>query len=512
MATACVEVLSRQLRSVKRIKHANIKPNTLGGSCNARRKTTKNVLSFIANNLNKEDKCTESTICRKQAITTELVDQYVALLRRCGEAKDLSQGKLLHHQIRQAGVETDRYLGNHLLQMYGKCGAMQDARLVFDHMRHKNVFTWNLMMGAYIDNGLYKAALKTFLDMLALFVVPDAVTLVTALTACSTLLSLAEGKWMHAYISRHGFESNTLVGTALVNLYAKCGCLDEAWNMFDLLTVRDAILWNALIVALAQNKRGKDALQHLHGMQMEGLLPSKVTFASIFDACASIAALREGKRAHARIAYGTFAADIAIGTALLNMYARCGQIDVAESLFNEMPEQNLVSWSAMIAAYAQHGHSTKVLQVSRNMQGAGLIPNEVTLVSILTACSHAGLIDEARHWFTSMVKDYGISPVEEHYNCMIDLLGRMGRLDQGEELLRSMASGSSALPWLTLLGACKKHADVKRARRAAEKVMQLDPENAAPYVQLSNIYCEAGMWDEAEEVRKMMENKGFRKQ
>ncbi|MCO5582323.1 hypothetical protein L7F22_036217 [Adiantum nelumboides] len=454
---------------------------------------------------------TDLAILKKQANTTEVADHYAALLRRCGEAKDLSQGKALHQQIRLAGFETDRYVGNHLLQMYGKCGAIQYARLVFAHMPYKNVFTWNLMMGACINNGLYRAALKTFQHMLSLLVEPDAVTLVSALTACSTLLSLAEGKWLHAYISRCGFELNTLVGTALVNLYAKCGSLDEARSLFDILTVRDAILWNTLIVACAQNKRGKEALQYLQSMQMEGLLPTEVTFASILDACASFAALRDGKRVHACLGYDTFAADVAIDTALVNMYARCGQIDVAESLFNKMSEQNLVSWSAMIAAYAQHGDSAKVLQVSRKMQHAGLIPNEVTLVSILTACSHGGLIDEARYWFTSMVKEYSILPVEEHYNCMIDLLGRMGRLDQGEELLRSMPPGTSTLPWLTLLGACKKHVDVNRARWAAEKVMQLDPDNAAPYVQLSNIYCEAGMWEEAEAVRKMMENRNLSK-
>ncbi|KAI5072445.1 hypothetical protein GOP47_0012551 [Adiantum capillus-veneris] len=323
MAAASREVLSKHLGVVKSSKHARNPPGR-------RQKTIKNALPFIASNPSKENKSTDPSIFQKQPITTELADQYAAHLRKCGEAKDLFKGKLLHQQIRQAGFDTDRYLGNHLLQMYGKCGALQDACLIFAHMPHKNVFTWNLMMGAYIDNGLYKAALKTFQDMLALFVVPDAVTIVSALTACSTLLSLAE--------------------------------------------------------------------------------------------------------------------------------------DVAESLFNKMPEKNLVSWSAMIAAYAQHGHSTKVLQVSRRMQRAGLIPNEITLISILTACSHAGLIDEARYWFTSMVNQYGISPVEEHYNCMIDLLGRMGRLDQGEELLRSMPPGTSSLPWLTLLGACKKHADVKRAR------------------------------------------------
>lgn len=497
MATASREVLPRHVGSVR-------------GSLISLKQSGNNKNTIVSRSSKKEIKF--PTISRKQVIVTELADHYATLLRKCGVARDLSQGKILHQHIRQAGIESDRYLGNLLLQMYGKCGALHDACLVFTHMPHKNVFTWNLMIGAYIDNGLYKAALKVFRCMLTGDVAPDAVTLVSALTACSTLLSLAEGKWMHAYISRHDFKSNTLVGTALVNLYAKCGSLDEARTMFDALIVRDAISWNAMIVACAQKKLGKEALQLLCGMQMEGLMPTEVTLASIFDACASFAGLREGKRIHAIVIQGAFGVDVALDTALVNMYAMCGQLEYAESVFNEMPQQNLVSWSAMIAAYAQHGHSTKVLQVSRKMQRAGLIPNEVTLVSILTACSHAGLVEEARYWFTSMVKDYGIAPIAEHYNCMIDLLGRMGRLDQGEELLCSMPLDASALPWLTLLGACKKHTDIERAKRAAEKVMQLDPDNAAPYVQLSNIYCEAGMWEDAEKVRKMMDGRNFRRQ
>eukprot|EP00250_Pteridium_aquilinum_P028058 c36523_g1_i1 orf=147-944(+) len=265
MATASRGRLPRQVGSVKgslsSSKHGS---NNTGSSSSTSPLTKKNsgiTAPTVASKPKKEGNIIDSTIPRKQPITTELADHYAALLRQCGDAGALSEGKLLHKRIRQAGFETDRYLGNLLLQMYGKCGALEDACLVFAHMPHKNVFTWNLMMGAYIDNGLYKAALKAFQSMLTTHIVPDAITLVGALTACSTLLALAEGKWMHAYIRRHGFESNTLVGTALVNLYAKCGSLTEARTMFDDLVVRDAILWNAMIVACAQNKRGKEALQ-----------------------------------------------------------------------------------------------------------------------------------------------------------------------------------------------------------------------------------------------------------
>ncbi|KAH7294121.1 hypothetical protein KP509_28G057800 [Ceratopteris richardii] len=496
MASAHYEIISSQVSTVKNSRSSIIRrriSNTF---------TKQQKLFDISVFKNPRD---DASSLKKMDIATELANKYATLLRGCDNVKHLAKGRILHQEIRKVGVETDKYLSNLLIQMYGKCGDIQEAYNVFSCMPNKNIFTWNLMIGAYVDNGRYKSALKIFQRMLSLSVIPDGVTLVSALTACTSLLSLAEGKWMHAYILRHGLASNTRVGTAVVNMYAKCGSLDEAHDSFDILTERDAILWNALIVAYAQHTKYREALQYLQDMQMEGFLPTVVTFASILDACASSAALHEGKHVHAYTVHG--AKDVGVDTALVNMYARCGQIDVAEELFNNMPEHNLVSWSAMVAAYAQHGHSMKVLQVSRRMQHVGLIPNEVTMISILTACSHAGLIDEARYWFTSMIKDYGISPGEEHYNCMIDMLGRMGRLDLSEELLRSMPVGTSSLPWITFLGACKNHADIKRARYAAEKAMKLDPNNHSPYVQLSNIYCEAGMWQEAEEVRKLMEKR-----
>lgn len=439
-------------------------------------------------------------------------NHYASLLRRCGNAKALSLGRRLHKHIRVAGYERDRYVGNLLVEMYGKCGDLEDARLVFANMGHRNVFSWNLMIGAYVQNGLDRDALRLFQEMLQKCVAPDTITFVSVLTACANELALAEGKWMHTRILRLGFESHALVSTALVNMFAKCGCLENARMMFDQMNERDVVSWNSMIVAYAQHGKGRKAFQLLLQMQMEGLTPTKVTLASIFDACASFTGLPEGKQIHAGIINGKFQIDVPLGTALVNMYAKCGRLEDARGLFEAMPERNVVSWSAMIAAYALHGLSEEVLHLSRRMQLDGVIPNKVTLVSILCACSHAGLVEEGRYWFNSMAQDYGISPIEEHYNCMIDLLGRAGRLDQVDELLQGMPFKHSAMPWMTLLGACKMHLDVERGKHAAEVAMNLDPENAAPYVLLSNIYSGLGMWEDAERLRKSMDDKGLRLQ
>eukprot|EP00249_Psilotum_nudum_P014849 c25030_g7_i3 orf=251-1348(+) len=280
---------------------------------------------------------------------------YASLLRCCGNVKALQYGKRVHAQIVRGGYGGDRFLGNLLVQMYGKCGCLEDARTVFDRICQRNVFSWNIMIQAYAENGCVddarsifdkmpqrdvvswtamitayvqnaggKEALKLFWQMQLKGARPDKITFLSVLDACAGLADLAqaiaEGKESHASIIHGGFESDVVVGTALVNMYGKCGSLDDARHVFDKITQRDSVSWTALIAAYSQNGHGKDALELFKQMQLEGMVPDKITFISILYACATLAALEEGKESHASIIESGFETDVVVGNALVNMY------------------------------------------------------------------------------------------------------------------------------------------------------------------------------------------------
>lgn len=268
-----------------------------------------------------------------------------------------------------------------------------------------------------------------------------------------------------------------------------CGSLNNARTTFDGMLERNVVTWTSIIAAYSQHGKGEEALQLYQQMQREGVIPNRVTFVSILDACASLADMATGERMHAHIVDTGFEDNIVIGTALVNLYGKCGQLDDARKLFEQMQKRNLLTWTAMIAAYTQHGHGKKALGLFDRMQKEGVKPDNVTFVHILSACSHTGLVEEGRRLFASMKEDHGIEPTVDHYSCMTDLFGRVGLLEEAEACIKSMPMASSIVPWRTMLGACKVQGDVERGEGAANNVFELDPTDTAPYVTLSSIYA-----------------------
>lgn len=274
-------------------------------------------------------------------------------------------------------------------------------------------------------------------------------------------------------------------------MYGKVGNLKLAQNTFDRMPERDTVSWNAMMGVCALNGQAKDAISLLDQMEQESSIPDKVTVVSMLDACASQAALIEGRRFHACIVGTGFESDIVVGTSLLNLYGRSGSLDLALQMFDKMPEQNLVAWNSMMAVYAQHGEGRAAVGLFNKMKQEGVIPNKATFVSILSACSHAGLVDEACHCFISMIQMHEILPVVDHYNCIVDLLGRAGRLHEAEVVIYHMPLNPTNASLMTLLGACRCKVDVERGERSALLGFKLDPDSAVPYVMLSNIYSTA---------------------
>lgn len=419
------------------------------------------------------------------------------------------EGKRLHARVTGCGFERDTVLGTALVSMYGKCGFVDDARNMFDRMPKRDVFSWTAMIEAYCQDGLGKEALNLFDQMDREGIIPDRFILVSVVSACASQATLAEGREMHARIKDRGFESDIIVGNALVNMYGKCSSLQDALKVFERMTEKDLVSWNAMIAVYNQNAQHKCALELFEQMQQKGVKPDRVTFVSIFDSCASLGAVAKGREIHICIIDSEFESDVVVGTAIVNMYGKCGSPEDALQTFKKLSKQDVISWNALIAAYAQNGQGQDALQTFYQMQNEGLVPDKVTYVSLLSACSHAGLLDEACRYFGAMTKDHGVTPIAEHYNCIVDILGRVGRLHEADNLISKMSVHPTAASWLTLLGACRNQIDVERGEHAAKQLFELEPENAAPYIMLSNIYAGVDRGKDAAKVIELMRSKGI---
>ncbi|KAJ7515092.1 hypothetical protein O6H91_23G070800 [Diphasiastrum complanatum] len=395
--------------------------------------------------------------------------------------------------------------------MFSKCGSVLHAHKVFKNMPQHNVYSWTAIISAYADSGEVEEAINLFQQMQETGLAPDKVLFVVVIKACASLAGLEHGRQIHSDIIKRGFQSDVVVGSTLVKMYAKCGCTEDAREVFDNMSERDVVSWTAMIAGYAQNGLGEEALALYEQMKQEGVQPDDVTFVLLLKACASLAALEQGKQLHSEIIKRGFQLDVVVGNTLVNMYAKCGCTEDAREVFDNMSERDVVSWTGMIAGYAQNGLGKEALALFEQMQREGTKPNEVTYISVLSACAHSGLVDQGRYFFDSMCKNQGVTPTKEHYACIVDLLGRAGCLADAELFINKMPIQPNSVVWMTLLGAARNHGHAEIGRRAFDRVVKLDPKNAAPYVLLSNIYVAAGKKDELAKIRNQMKEAGLRK-
>ncbi|KAH9293088.1 hypothetical protein KI387_041706 [Taxus chinensis] len=327
---------------------------------------------------------------------------FATVLSSCAKLPATKQGKQVHARAIGAKCESDVFVGVSLVDMYAKGGFIEDARQVFDRMPGRNVVSWNAMMTGYGENGCGEEALRLFYEMQQVGMKPDHVTIITVLSSCS-----------------------------------KCGKVKDARKVFDQTPQRNASSWNAMIAGYVQNGHGEQAVQLFSQMLREDVRSDETTFASVVTACASLAALQQGKQVHGLVFRSGFESSVFVGSALVDLYSKCGSTEDAQQVFEDMPERNLVSWNAMITGYAQNGMGIVAIQLFEEMLQAGIVPNHVTYVSVLSACSHAGLMDEGLRYFNFMSEKHHIVPSASHYTCMIDLLGRAGRLHEAEKLVNN---------------------------------------------------------------------------
>ncbi|EFJ21518.1 hypothetical protein SELMODRAFT_107304 [Selaginella moellendorffii] len=426
---------------------------------------------------------------------------YIHALCSCSGLRDLEQGKSIHDRVATDGFDTQVFVGNALVNMYSKCRRLDLAREAFERIDSKDVVSWNSMIAAHSQLGGSDEALETYRRMIGEErLEPTKITLVHALGAALSLRSAGDTKLLQEDAIRLGLEGDLLVGSALVSALGKCGCLDQARAVFDRMERRNVVSWSGLIAALAEHGRGRDAIELFHRMDLDGIQPNEVTLLSVLEACASTGAIAEGRRTHARVSGCGFEAETNVANALVNMYGKCGHLGSARTVFDAMTWRNVVSWTAMLAGYAHHGHTEEARRVFKAMALEGIQPNVITFVSVLFNCSHAGVVSDGLEQFHIMVGDFGIVPVTEHYGCVIDLLGRAGWLEEAEELLRTMPVEPDKAAWNSLLGACKVHSHTDRAKRIAKLACDLAlPFASAPYVLLSNMYTDEEQQSDPEE-------------
>ncbi|XP_057836235.1 pentatricopeptide repeat-containing protein At2g13600 isoform X2 [Cryptomeria japonica] len=428
-------------------------------------------------------------------------------LNACSSLVSLELGKELHSVIVKSGLERNIFIENALLIMYEKCGNVEDAFRIFTKMPERDVVSWNMMIGGYAQNGHSKAGLDLFWKMQQAGIILNRFTLANVLSACSGSKDLGKGQQVHAYIVKCRFQFDVTLMNALVTMYNKCGSVREAYELFTEMTIEDAITWSAMIAGFSRYGYSKEALELLCQMHHAGIKMHQMTFASVLKACGNLAALEQGKQFHAQIIRNGMESDISVDNSVITMYSKCANIEDARRVFENMAGQDIVSWNAMIAGFAHHGQGKEALELFGKMQLAGIKPDHITYVGVLSACSHVGLVEKGYRYFNSMERDYGIIPREEHYSCMVDLLARAGQLVDAELFINKMPFEPGSLVWRTLLGACRLHCNVELGERAAARLLKLESQDMSTYVLLSNIYASAGRWDDRANLRKLMKDK-----
>ncbi|CAN6453031.1 unnamed protein product [Victoria cruziana] len=506
------------------------------------------------------------------------------ILKCCVCVLEFGKGMQVHDQAIKLGISSNVFVGSAIVDMYAKFGCMVESQKAFDEileqnvvsysalasgyaengdilvaadlfnqMPEKNLVSWNFMIAGYVHNGLQAEALDLFSDMIRANVRPNQFTLSVLFSACASPRASREGRRMHGYAIKIGFHSHTSIGNSLITMYAEQEDIESASAVFKRMQRFDVISWTAMVSAYVTNNRihearkvfdtmpeknliswntmiggylqirkssetdkerdlalrgsPEDALELFHRMDEFEIKPDHFTYNCVLVACASIGAMQQTRSIHAAAIARGIDKDIGVINALINAYGKCGNLSDAEHVFNSFVRPDTVMWNTMITGYSQNGEAHEALLMFQKMCEFGVQPNHVTFVSILSACSHTGEIEKGRELFESMSRDHGIEPSQDHYACMVDLLGRAGQLCEAERLISDMPIKPDAVVWGALLGACKTYGDVDIAKRAANNILIDKSVSASLYVTMASIFAEAGFWDDVAEVRVQMRDK-----
>ncbi|XP_057736995.1 pentatricopeptide repeat-containing protein At2g20540 [Arachis stenosperma] len=482
-----------------------------------------------------------------QLLVRELENRFVPAVKNCARISEL---KKIHAHVVKLSLSQSNFVITKMLDCCDKFSNVNYATLLFEQLVEPNVFSYNAIIRALTHNQEHYLAITVFKRILMreerisdkVPISPNEFTFPFVIKSCSVLSLRCLGEEIHGQVWKFGLKSNSVTENALIDMYTKFGDLRNAHKVFEEMTEPDAVSWNGLIFGyarLGQMESARvlfdempcrtivswtamisgycgigcygDALDIFRRMQMVGIEADEISVITVLPACAHLGALEVGKWIHMYSGKNGFLQKTGICNALVEMYAKCGCIDEAMSLFDQMVEKDVISWSTMIGGLANHGKAHASIELFRKMQKAQVTPNGITFLGVLSACTHAGFWNEGLKYFDVMRLEYHIAPEIEHYGCLVDLLGRSGQLEQALDAISKMPMKPDSRIWNSLLSSCRIHRNLEIAVVAMEQLLELEPEESGNYVLLANIYAELGKWEGVSNVRKLIRSKGIKK-
>ncbi|XP_052188450.1 pentatricopeptide repeat-containing protein At4g14850 [Diospyros lotus] len=422
-------------------------------------------------------------------------------------------GKQLHGLAIKDGQIHDVFVGCSAFDMYCKTGLREDAGKLFDEMPERNIATWNAYISNSVFDGRPQSAISAFIEFRRIGGEPDSITFCAFLSACSDCSYLELGRQLHGFVIRYGYEADVSVANGMIYFYGKCQQVSSSESIFIGIGKPNEVSWCSMVATYEQNDQQERACLAFIRAREAGMEPTDFMVSSALSACAGLAGLELGRSLHALGVKACIDKNVFVGSALVDMYGKSGSIEDCETAFYEMPETNLVTWNALLNGYAHQGYADMALALFQEMTCGFhvLVPNYVTLVSVLSACSRAGEVKLGMEIFESMRSRYGIEPGVEHYACVVDMLGRAGKVELAFEFIKRMPILPSVSVWGALLGACRVHGRPELGKVAAQNLFELDPHDSGNHVLLSNMFAAAGRWEEANLVREEMKDVGIKK-
>ncbi|XP_062006818.1 pentatricopeptide repeat-containing protein At4g39952, mitochondrial-like [Rosa rugosa] len=422
---------------------------------------------------------------------------------------NIREGKAFLGIVTRQNYGSTQMVYSELVSMYCKFGLLTLAEKLLSEMQHWDKECCNNMICGYAKVGLPAKCIEIFGKMQYLGIEADSSSLVSVICSCFQLGAIHLGQSVHGYMIKISMDDNVSVANSLIDMYGKSGYLNIALRIFRG-THRDIVTWNTLMSSYTHNGNFAEAIVLFHKMIVEKVKPNSATFVTVLSACSHLASLKEGEQVHCHIKERGIEINLSVAAALVDMYAKCGELEKSRELFNSMNERDAISWNVMISGYAMHGHAESAIEIFHNMETSNVKPNEITFLSLLSACNHSGLVEQGKYLFGRM-QEFSVKPNLKHYACMVDILGRSGKLQEAKDLVLSMPITPDGGVWGSLLAACKIHNEIEMGARVAKHAIESDPENDGYYIMLSNLYSSIGRWDDAISVRKMMQEKGVGK-
>ncbi|KAJ9691595.1 hypothetical protein PVL29_013706 [Vitis rotundifolia] len=428
---------------------------------------------------------------------------YPFVIKACNESSMTWFGLLVHTHVVKSGFECDSYIVSSLIHLYANGKDLGAAKQLFNLCSDRDVVSWNAMIDGYVKRGEMGHARIVFDRM----VCRDVISWNTMINGYAIVGKIDEAKRLFDEMP----ERNLVSWNSMLAGFVKCGNVEDVFGLFSEMPCRDVVSWNSMLACYAQCGKPNEALALFDQMRAVGVKPTEPTVVSLLSACAHLGALDKGLHLHTYINDNRIEVNSIVGTALVDMYAKCGKISLATQVFNAMESKDVLAWNTIIAGMAIHGHLKEAQQLFKEMKEAGVEPNDVTFVAMLSACSHAGMVDEGQKLLDCMSSSYGIEPKVEHYGCVIDLLARAGLLEEAMELIGTMPMEPNPSALGALLGGCRIHGNYELGEMVGKRLINLQPCHSGRYILLSNIYAAAKKWDDARKVRNLMKVNGISK-